>query len=53
VSRILVVCLGRRWNVQYGLSPNRHPIAVPFEAKGVPSSHAEFGHPGVAIVLTF
>ncbi|KAK0649645.1 hypothetical protein B0T16DRAFT_457038 [Cercophora newfieldiana] len=52
VGRILVLCLGRRWNVQYGLSPVRHPIAVPFEAKGVPSSHAEFGHPDVAIVLT-
>ncbi|KAK3347284.1 hypothetical protein B0T25DRAFT_614272 [Lasiosphaeria hispida] len=52
VCRVLVLCLGRRWNVQYGLSPDRHPIAVPFEAKGVPSLHAEFGHPDVAIVLT-
>ena len=52
VGRILVLCLGRRWNVQYGLSPARRPIAVPFEAKGVPSSRAEFGHPDVAIVLT-
>lgn len=52
VNRVLMLCLGRRWNVQYGLSPDRHPIAVPFEAKGVPSLQAEFGHPDVAILLT-
>ncbi|ORX33848.1 hypothetical protein BD324DRAFT_205608 [Kockovaella imperatae] len=49
---ILFVCLAKRWNVQYGLSPTRHPVAVPFEAKGVASAQAEFGHPDVAIVLT-
>jgi len=52
LNRILLLCLKKRWGVQYGLHPNRHPIAVPFEAKGVPSEQAEFGHPDVAILLT-
>lgn len=52
VNRILFMCLKKRWNVQYGLHPKRHPIAVPFEAKGVPSEQAEFGHPDVAIFFT-
>lgn len=52
LNGILLLCLKKRWNVQYGLHPNRHPIAVPFEAKGVPSEQAEFGHPDVAILLT-
>ncbi|KAL8335908.1 hypothetical protein RB598_009880 [Gaeumannomyces tritici] len=52
INKILVTCLGKRWNVQYGLHPRRDPLAVPFEAKGTPSEHAEFGHPDVAIVLT-
>ncbi|KAL6877133.1 hypothetical protein J3F83DRAFT_759426 [Trichoderma novae-zelandiae] len=52
VHRILILCLGKRWNVQYGLHPNRSPVAVPFAAKGVPSELSEYGHPDVAIVLT-
>ena len=52
LNRILFLCLKKRWNVQYGLHPKRHPIAVPFEAKGVPSEQAEFGHPDVAILFT-
>lgn len=51
-NRILVTVLGKRWNVQYGLHPDRHPVAVPYEAKGKPSEQAEFGHPDVAILLT-
>ncbi|KAL8345895.1 hypothetical protein RB598_000014 [Gaeumannomyces tritici] len=51
-NKILLTCLGKRWNVQYGLHPLRDPLAVPFEAKGIPSEHAEFGHPDVAIMLT-
>ncbi len=46
---ILVMCLKKRWNVQYGLHARRDPIAVPFEAKGVPAESAEFGYPDVAI----
>ena len=30
-SGILLLCLKKRWNVQYGLHPDRIPIAVPFE----------------------
>ncbi|KAI0116069.1 hypothetical protein F4776DRAFT_319624 [Hypoxylon sp. NC0597] len=52
MNRILLLCLGRRWNVQYGLHPGRDPIAVPFEAKGTPSEQSEFGHPDVAILFT-
>ncbi|KAH0566486.1 hypothetical protein GP486_000104 [Trichoglossum hirsutum] len=52
LNRILLLCLKKRWNVQYGLHPNRDPIAVPFEAKGIPSEQAEFGHPDVSILFT-
>ncbi|RCI13404.1 hypothetical protein L249_5585 [Ophiocordyceps polyrhachis-furcata BCC 54312] len=52
MKRILFLCLRKRWNVQYGLHPMRPPLAVPFEAKGVPSEQAEFGHPDVAILFT-
>lgn len=51
-NEILLLCLKKRWNVQYGLHPNRPPVAVPFEAKGVPSEQSEFGHPDVAIIFT-
>ncbi|KAI1337630.1 hypothetical protein F5Y15DRAFT_389781 [Xylariaceae sp. FL0016] len=51
-NRIILLCLGKRWNVQYGLHPNRHPVAVPYDAKGIPSEQAEFGHPDVAIIFT-
>ncbi|KAI0116284.1 hypothetical protein GGR51DRAFT_312844 [Nemania sp. FL0031] len=52
LHRIIVTCLGKRWNVQYGLHPDRYPIAVPYEAKGKPSEQAEYGHPDVAILFT-
>ncbi|KAI9734262.1 MAG: hypothetical protein M1834_002366 [Cirrosporium novae-zelandiae] len=52
VHRILLLALKKRWNVQYGLNPDRDPIAVPFHAKGVPSEQAEWGHPDVAILFT-
>lgn len=51
-QRILISCLKKRWNVQYGLHPERAPIAVPFDAKGIPSLTAEYGHPDTALVLT-
>jgi hypothetical protein len=31
VHRILLSTLKKRWNVQYGLHPNRDPIAVPYQ----------------------
>lgn len=52
LNRILLFCMKRRYNVQYGLHPSRDPMAVPFEAKGVPSESSEFGHPDVAIIFT-
>ena len=52
VHRILLMALNKRWNVQYGLHPQRDPMAVPFTAKGQASEQAEWGHPDVAILLT-
>ncbi|KAL3476926.1 hypothetical protein BJX99DRAFT_258041 [Aspergillus californicus] len=52
VYGILILCLKKRWNVQYGLHRGRDPMAVPFHAKGVPSEQAEWGHPDVAILFT-
>lgn len=40
VHRIFLSTLKKRWNVQFGLHPNRDPIAVPYLAKGVPSPSA-------------
>lgn len=51
-GNILISCLKKRRNVQYGLHETRDPIAVPFEAKGIPHPQAEFGHPDAAIILT-
>lgn len=51
VHRILISTFKKRWNVQFGLHPDKHPIAVPFLAKGVPSPTSEWGHPDVAIIL--
>jgi hypothetical protein len=39
VHRILLMALKKRWNVQYGLHPNRDPMAVPFTAKGTVSAY--------------
>ncbi|KAI0428983.1 hypothetical protein F5Y09DRAFT_357255 [Xylaria sp. FL1042] len=52
LHKIVILCLSKRWNVQYGLHPDRDPIAVPYEAKGKPSEQAEYGHPDVAILFT-
>lgn len=52
VHRILLLCLKKRWNVNFGIHPMRDPVAVPFQAKGLPSDQSEFGHIDVAIILT-
>ncbi|KAL4920688.1 hypothetical protein BDW62DRAFT_198579 [Aspergillus aurantiobrunneus] len=52
VHGILILCLKKRWNVQYGLHHGRDPIAVPCHAKGVPSDQAEWGQPDVSILFT-
>ena len=49
---LLFTLAERRWCVDYGLSPERTRLAVPYRAKAVPAPKAEFGHPDVAIVLT-
>ncbi|GKZ98243.1 hypothetical protein AnigIFM59636_002476 [Aspergillus niger] len=49
---LMFALTGKRWLVDYGLHPSRCMMAVPFRAKGIPSEHAEFGHPDVAIILT-
>ncbi|OAX34983.1 hypothetical protein K503DRAFT_868567, partial [Rhizopogon vinicolor AM-OR11-026] len=52
-SGILVYALReRRFRVNFGLSPKRTMLAVPFRAKDMPSLRAEFGHPDVAVTLT-
>lgn len=52
LQRIIILCLSKRWNVHYGLHPDRDPIAVPYEAKGKPSEQAEYGHADVSILFT-
>ena len=50
---IVLFCLrSKRWSVNYGLHLSRCLVAVPYRAKGVPASSAEFGHPDVAVALT-
>ncbi|KAG2137071.1 hypothetical protein DEU56DRAFT_912843 [Suillus clintonianus] len=38
--------------LDYGLDPRRTMLAVPYRAKDIPSSKAEFGHPDISIALT-
>lgn len=50
---ILKFALGhKRWRVNYGLDLSRTMLAVPYRAKDIPASRAEFSHPDTAIVLT-
>ena len=49
---LLFALAERRWRVDYGLSPKRTLLAVPYRAKDVPAPRAEFGHPDITIVLT-
>ncbi|KAJ3085954.1 hypothetical protein HK102_013653 [Quaeritorhiza haematococci] len=51
---VLLLALGKRWRVNYGVSPTGHRLmAVPFRAKDVAAESTEFGHPDVAIILTY
>lgn len=34
LNRVLLLCLKKRWNVQYGLHPSRDPVAVPYHSRG-------------------
>ena len=49
---LLFALAERRWHVDYGLSPKRTLLAVPYRAKDIPAPRAEFGHPDITIVLT-
>lgn len=49
---VLSSALHKRWMVEYGLDSTRCLMAVPYQAKGVPSVASEFGHPDIAILLT-
>ncbi|KAK4130358.1 hypothetical protein BT67DRAFT_490504 [Trichocladium antarcticum] len=53
---VLRFALGqKRFRVNYGLAPDRHPptmLAVPYRAKDSPAPRSEFSHPDVVIVLT-
>ncbi|KAK7677682.1 hypothetical protein QCA50_019373 [Cerrena zonata] len=42
----------RRWKVDYGHDFQRSCLAVPYQAKDVPSLRSEFGHTDVALTLT-
>ena len=42
----------KRWRVNYGLDLSRTMLAVPYRAKDIPATRAEFSHPDAAIVLT-
>lgn len=50
---VLKLVLTKRWRVNYGVdSKNRRNMAIPFKAKDIPATDAEFGHPDVAICFT-
>jgi len=52
---VLESILMKRWRVNYGAHPTRkkYQMAVPFQAKDVASERTEFGHPDVALSLTY
>ena len=49
---LLYTLKGRQWRVDYGLNLSQSMLAVPYRAKDVPASRAEFAHPDVATALT-
>ena len=42
----------KRWRVNYGLDLSRTMLAVPYRAKDIPATRAEFSHPDATIVMT-
>lgn len=42
----------KRWRVDNGLDLSRTMLAVPYRAKDIPATRAEFSHPDATIVLT-
>lgn len=52
---VLKIALFKRWRVDYGNHPTRKGfnMAVPYRAKDIAAERTEFGHPDVALSLTF
>lgn len=48
----LAAALRKRFNIDYGLDRERCLCAVPYRAKGVPATAAEFAQPDMMILLT-
>ena len=42
----------KRWRVNYGLDLSRTMLSVPYRAKDIPATRAEFSHPDTTILLT-
>jgi hypothetical protein len=54
-KNVILFALSKRFRVNYGLAPHRHPptmLAVPYRAKDCPAARSEFSHPDVVIALT-
>ena len=55
-TNVILFALGqKRFRVNYGLAPDRHPptmLAVPYRAKDSPAPCLEFSYLDVVIVLT-
>jgi len=49
---LLFVFQHKRWRVNYGHDFSRTMLAVPYRAKDLPASRAEFSHPDATILLT-
>ncbi|KAF2759861.1 hypothetical protein EJ05DRAFT_463267 [Pseudovirgaria hyperparasitica] len=49
---LLFVFQQKRWRVNYGHDFSRSLLAVPYRAKDLPASRAEFSHPDATILLT-
>jgi len=54
-QEVLKMALQKRWRVHYGVHPTRknYQMAVPYRAKDVAAERTEFGHPDMALSLTF
>eukprot|EP00768_Dysnectes_brevis_P004222 gnl/Dysnectes_brevis/3014_a3723_500.p1 GENE.gnl/Dysnectes_brevis/3014_a3723_500~~gnl/Dysnectes_brevis/3014_a3723_500.p1 ORF type:complete len:1463 (+),score=446.01 gnl/Dysnectes_brevis/3014_a3723_500:1092-5480(+) len=50
---ILGSVLKKRHGVQFGVDPTRRLMAIPFRAKDTPAKRAEYGHPDIALALSF
>lgn len=52
---LIILCLRRRYRVEYGIDPRRglgRRVAVPFRASDTPSERSEYAHPDALIMYT-